>query len=390
MAKNGNNSFSWRKLFNDFHLWMGIGSGLILFVVCLSGTIYAFRTEIEKLLEPSSFRIEQADKSKRLTTETIFTQLQEEPGGIITSVSIPFAADEPYKVSIKASAEEKRGTTYLVNPYSGEVLGTPKGPASAFFSTVFKLHRWLLMERSTGRIIVGIATIIFVFIILTGWVLWWPRKLRNLKQSLTVKTSANWKRVNHDLHNSLGFYASFLLMIMALSGLCWSFEWYRDGLEAVLGTKVFGSRGGEEVSSQAEADAFPLSVEALIDKSEAYLSYPGDYTIYLPAGEEEAVKVIKYPKVSFAGLTAYDLLKLDQYSGELLLKDIYADRPFNEKISTMIKPIHTGEVFGTFSKILYFLASLIGTSLPVTGVLIWVNKLKKKSRKRQQTSMATS
>jgi uncharacterized iron-regulated membrane protein len=389
MSTHKSGRFHWRRLVNDIHLWMGIGSGLILFVVCLSGTLYAFRAEVERLLEPDKYRVEVAENAGRMSTEDLFAQISRQTGGMITSVSIPSAPNEAYKVRIKKNEEERRGSTYYVNPYTAEIIGGSDGPASAFFSTVFRLHRWLLMERATGRIIVGTATVIFVFIIISGYLLWIPRKLKLLRQSLTIKTTGNWKRVNYDLHNSLGFYAGIFLLVMALSGLCWSFEWYRDALGGVLGTKVFGSRGQAEVVSKVDENAFPLSVEEVLLKSNEQLPYPGDYVVYLPDTADAPVTVRKYRSASFAGLTAYDLLKLDQYSGEVLHQDIYAERPLNEKISTMIKPIHTGEIFGTFSKIIYFMASLIGTSLPVTGVMIWVNKLKKKRRKSRKPSMAS-
>src|SRR5690606_27390490 len=69
-------------------------------------------------------------------------------------------------------------------------------------------------------------------------------KWKNLKSGFKIKTSANWKRINHDLHNTLGFYACIFLVIMTFTGLFWSFEWYREAGSAVLGTKVFGNRGG--------------------------------------------------------------------------------------------------------------------------------------------------
>lgn len=357
-----------------------VGSSFLSFVL-LTGTIYAFRTEIEQLPEPEKHRVEV--QGERMPADKIVAAFQQQKGGQVNMVSIPHAPDAPYELRAKKPGEEGRGTTYRVNPYTAEIEGDTQSSSSDFFITVFRLHRWLLMDRSIGRVIVGIATIIFVFIIISGMVLWWPKKLKHLKQSLTVKTSPNWKRINHDLHNSLGFYASILLMVMALSGLCWSFEWYRDGLGAVMGTKVFGSRGSsEELVSAVSENAMPVSVSEVLSTSEQALPYDGDYTLYLPQEADDVITVRKYRPASFFGITSYDMLLLGHYSGKVLFTDIYAERPLNERISTMIKPIHTGEIFGTFSKILYFIASLIGTSLPITGVFIWVNKLKKKRKKK--------
>jgi len=75
---------------------------------------------------------------------------------------------------------------------------------------------------------------------------------------------------------------------------------------------------------------------------------------------------------------------MDQYSGEILKIEIFKDKPFNERVAGSIKAIHVGNVYGTFTKIIYFLACLIATSLPVTGTLIWLNKMKKKGKQKNK------
>ncbi len=47
--KQKKKKYTFRKLLNDLHLWLGLGSGIILFLVCLSGTILTFQTEIKSL-----------------------------------------------------------------------------------------------------------------------------------------------------------------------------------------------------------------------------------------------------------------------------------------------------------------------------------------------------
>ena len=252
-----------------------------------------------------------------------------------------------------------------------------------------KMHRWLLMGDSVGRIIVGIATIIFTFLCLTGLVLWWPKKLKNWKQGFKVKTDANWKRINHDLHNTFGFYAFILLLIMSLTGLCWSFEWYREALGKVMGAEVFKGRKEKPLSSFAAADATTLSAEYFIVKANALLPYEGNLRISLPDNDTTAIIITK-SKAGFLALNASDKVQLDQHNGQPLKVDIFANKPLNEQIVSLIKPLHLGDVYGTFSKILYFLACLIATSLPVTGTIIWLNKLNKKGKKKLKTRTATA
>lgn len=375
-------TYTFRRLINDLHLWLGIASGLVLFVVCLTGTIYTFRHEIEELVEPGKYKLKAAENAQPLSADALVQQLEEELGGKVVSLTIPEDKASTYQVGVKQGEGEGRPKTHLVDPYTGALKGTTEGPASEFFTTVMKIHRWLLIEEGgIGRVIVGSATIIFIFMILSGLVLWFPAKRKNWKQGLKIKTKANWKRINHDLHNTLGFYSCFLLLVMCLTGLCWSFEWYKSGLSNVMGAEVFKGRGEKPLPSDpATATAGSLTVTDFIQRANTVLPYPGDIRVAFPADAASSF-VISKNKTGFFALAASDKVQLNQYTGETLKTDIFADKPLNEQIVALIKPLHLGEVFGTFSKILYFIACLIAASLPVTGTIIWLNKLKKKKKK---------
>ncbi|WP_207434733.1 PepSY-associated TM helix domain-containing protein [Sabulibacter ruber] len=424
--------FTWRKLFTDIHLWLGLASGLVLFVVCLTGTIFTFHTEIEEMLEPQKYEVQVPANAVALSPDELISKLQSAHKGKVTALQIPQDPAKPYRLTLKKEGGDKggkgggekakaaagpqaiaggpaagaggegkkggkggpggpggggRGTTYLVNQYTGEIKGTTEGPAHGFFEVVEGLHRTLMVKGepgalNPGKIIVGGSTIIFVFIILTGLVIWFPKKLKNWKQGLMVKTSGNWKRINHDLHNSLGFYSSFFLLIMALTGLCWSFEWYRDGASAVLGDKIFKQRNEKPLNSDlAGMEGQKPTLAEFIKISDGILPYEGNYRISLPADSTSAL-VLNKSKSGFFALSASDKVQLDQYTGKTLKVEKFEDKKLNEQIAASVRGLHLGEIFGTFSKIVYFIVCLIATSLPITGTLIWWNKLKKKSKKQ--------
>ncbi len=375
--------YSLRKFFNDVHLWLGVGSGIILFIVCLSGTIYTFRHEVEHALEPEKYAVEVTEDSRLLNIDDLIAKVEAAADGEVMSVTVPASKEASYDFSVKTSTEQRRGTGYYVNPYTGEILGTGGGAVSEFFGTMMRLHRWLLIEGDAGKIIVGVATIIFIFLIITGLIIWLPKKAKNWKQGLKIKYKANWKRVNHDLHNTLGFYSAILLLIMALTGLCWSFGWYRDGLSNVLGTKVFNRGAGEKIEVAVPADSTHASTAQLLTIAQNEFGTSVDYRISYGRSGIDPVNISKY-NTGFFAFSGSDQMVLNPYSAEVLSINRFSDKPFNEKIASSIKPLHTGEIFGLFSKILYFITCLIANSLPVTGVIIWLNKLKKKAIKRKK------
>ncbi|MFT2007134.1 PepSY-associated TM helix domain-containing protein [Pontibacter sp. 13R65] len=437
----------WRKLINDLHLWLGIGSGLVLFVVCLSGTIYTFHTEIEEFIESDKFNVNVPANAVAISPDVLVATLEKELKGKVVSLEIPQDPAKPYRLGVaQANAGEEKGagrsreggregqgkgnvearsgreagteggavaakgkdaeakaqgaaggrgrggrpTTYLVDQYTGTVKGTTETAASAFFLGTMKLHRWLLIEAepgaiNPGRVIVGSATIIFVFLLLSGLVMWFPLKIKNWKQGFKVKMSGNWKRTNHDLHNTLGFYSLPLLLVMSLTGLCWSFEWYKDGASVVLGEEIFKGRREKPLPSDpATATGAQPTIVAFLQKADALLPYEGNTRISLPADSTGSV-VINKSKAGFFALAASDKVQLNQYTAAVLQVDKFSDKPLNAQIAGSIKPLHLGDIYGTFSKILYFIACLVATSLPVTGVIIWINKLKKKPKNKQRS-----
>lgn len=96
-----------------------------------------------------------------------------------------------------------------------------------FLSVVMKLHRWLMDDsRTVGKLIVGISTLFFIFILISGIGIYWPKRWK--KRNLVIHSNLGNRRLMYDLHSVLGLYAALILLICALTGLAWSFHWYRD------------------------------------------------------------------------------------------------------------------------------------------------------------------
>jgi uncharacterized iron-regulated membrane protein len=394
-----------RKLFNDIHLWLGLSSGLIVIAICFSGTVYVFNTELTERAAPHLYKVEPLAGKERIPVDSLIEKIKTVADGTIVSITIPADLKRTYQFNVKKKGDDSRGgTTYMVNPYTGEIVGNSKekNGTKEFMSTMFSLHRWLLIDkvekpiikgmtnRELGSTITGWATIIFTLGCVTGLVIWFPQKIKTWRQGLTVKWKAGWKRVNHDLHNSLAFYALFFLLLMGLTGPQWSFEWYRTGLQKTLGTYKSKDAPKEKTLKSSipgnQTSLVALSPGDYIKEADKVLTYVGNYTITLPA-DSTAATVINKTKLGFFAPAAGDRLTLDQYSGEVLKTDIFRDKPFNERVAGSIKAIHVGNVYGTFTKVIYFLACLIATSLPVTGTMIWLNKMKKKGRRKNRSTL---
>lgn len=136
-----------------------------------------------------------------------------------------------------------------VDQYTGEVTG--KYERAPFFNVMFRMHRWMLDSMKPdggifwGKIIVGTSTLMFVFVLISGVVIWWPRTRRALKNSLKIAASKGWRRFWYDLHVAGGMYTLVFLLAMSLTGLTWSFQWYRTGFYKVFGVEIQPARDME-------------------------------------------------------------------------------------------------------------------------------------------------
>lgn len=396
-----NNWVRIRKFLNDIHLWAGLISGLILLVVCFTGTIYVYNTEIREWGASHLYQVSVPAGQGPLSVEDILKKGEGLVQGTITGVKIPYDADRSYQITAKAEGDKSRfGTTYFFNPYTGNFLGDSKGEnaAAEFMGTLFSLHRWLLLDkieepifsglenRTLGSYITGTATILFTIGVLTGLVIWVPRKAKYWRQGLKIKFNANWKRINHDLHNTLAIYSAIILFLMGVTGPFWSFPWYREALQKSLGTyqeRSPGKPGGDKEKNNKESqeqgsELYPMAdYLAVVD---AELDYPGEYNISLPQKGSNEISISK-KRAGFFAPAASDKVVLDIKTKAIKEKEVFRSKPFNERVSRSIKALHVGDVYGSFSKLLYFISCLIATSLPITGTLIWINKMKKTKKK---------
>jgi uncharacterized iron-regulated membrane protein len=397
-----------RKFLNDIHLYAGLTCGLIVIAVCLSGTIYVYNTEIREFFDSERYFVEKKGSPQSL--DALKSTLESQGAGKVLGANVFQQEGRTVQFSVKKEGQEKPTTLY-VDPYSGAVLADniEKTATEEFMGYMFSLHRWLLLDKieepimesmtnqELGRFINGVATLLFLLGVITGMVIWVPQKAKNWKQGLKVKWDANWKRVNHDLHNTLAFYSLGALFIMAVTGPFWSYQWYKTGWQKTW--DIYQAPKEEKkgpVSEQAKSQEIPAEVEVLptytlsLDEilltAAKTLDYAGNVRITLPEKAGSDISISK-SRTGFFARAGADQLKLNPENLEVKEANLFGDLPVRQQIGRSVKALHTGEIFGQFTKFLWFVGCLVATSLPITGTLIWLNKKKnKKSRKSKKSA----
>ncbi|WP_276875747.1 PepSY-associated TM helix domain-containing protein [Chryseobacterium joostei] len=370
------------------HLWLGLLSSIIVFVVCLTGCLYAFKNQITDFSNRDKVYITSSSKQVK-STDQIQAELLND-GKELTSLLMPDDAGRSYVVGYREKQLDK--ATYY-NQYTGEILGQADVGSSRFFEIVLDIHRNLMMGN-VGRQILGAGILMFCVLLISGLILWLPKKLKFLKQGLTVMFKAKFQRLNYDLHNTLGFYTFMMLFFIAVTGLYVTYPWVKNGLIVSLGgssidniskdkdsaDNAFGGLLEDMLQKQDEKKNLKNSESASIDKilklADQHLPYTATTSIELPNKENPRYVVIKTNRQNFLEMMLPDEVTFDK-TGVFKTKELFSDKPLNKQFTALAKPLHTGEIMGLPSIILYFIVSLIGCSLPITGFLIWWHRFRK-------------
>ena len=363
-----------KKIIGKLHLWLGFTSGLLVVFLGITGCILAFEKEIRSLTEsyhtvkpenqaflPPSQLKKIADK--RLPGKHAHSVIYEERTKAPKVVYFSFDPDYYYLV--------------YVNPYNGSVIKV-KDMNRDFFRIVLMGHYYLWLPPNIGQPILASATLIFLIMLITGIILWWPKNRAGRKQRFTIKWNAKWRRLNYDLHNVLGFYVTWIGLFLAITGLVMGFQWFAKSV-------YFIASGGDklieyyEPPSENKLAAVNNPIDRIWHRMKSENPSAELIEVHFPETKTSSIAVSVNPDASTYWKT--DFRYFDQYS----LKELRADHPYGrfkdastaDKIMRMNYDIHIGAIIGLPGKILAFFGSLICSSLPITGFYIWWGRRKK-------------
>ncbi|RZK87948.1 MAG: PepSY domain-containing protein, partial [Hymenobacter sp.] len=215
---------TFKKLVSKLHLWLGLASGLVVCIVSLTGCLYVFQRELFEVAHRELlFVVPPSAGAKPLPYSVVYRKAvaalgNKAPVYYATAHRAPDRAwsfmtykgtpGKPYfggQVEVLQSA--------YVNPYTGEVTGIINSKYE-FFQLIKSVH-WDLLLGDAGRTAVSYGTLIFVLLLLSGLVLWWPKNKAARKQRFQIKWDASGKRLNYDLHNTVGFYVTLASLVIA-------------------------------------------------------------------------------------------------------------------------------------------------------------------------------
>lgn len=348
-----------KKTLRKLHLWLGLGAGIIIFIVAVTGCIYAFEEEITNYTQ-RDFNVVKLENASHMPLNQI-VELYKTKYGEDNLLFIKQKESCPNATIVLGN--KKQQVAY--NPYNGKEVTVLKSKSS-FFAIILDIHRTLLLGE-IGEEIIGFSAFIFLFMVISGLILWFPTKFKKLKSYFAISDKSA-KRLNFDLHRVGGFYASFVLLFIISTGLFFAYDFVKEGILAATGTEAY-SKWGPDSESQ---EKIKIDIGKIYNWTQT--EYPNciESNIYYPKEKEGSIRIkLKY---AYEYIPKYNTFFVDQFSGKMLQMDLDKNATLAENVKNSIFGIHTGSIFGIFGKIVVFLAVLIAASLPITGFLIWYRK----------------
>ena len=201
---------------------------------------------------------------------------------------------------------------------------------------------------------------------------------REMKNRLTVACNKGTRRLMYDSHVALGFYATIFLLLMALTGPTWSFGWYREAAYTLLGAEpqtsnqqpghAHGHTDKKESSNTERNQDYTIAYDVVLKEIQDIYT---DYN-YIKLSKNEATVLLN----KYAYRQKSDNVKFNSKTGEIPSVRKFEDNSVRQNLRGLIYSLHVGTWGGPLTKVLYFIAALIGASLPLTGYYFWMKRKK--------------
>lgn len=383
-----------RSLLFWSHLVAGVAAAVIIIVMSVTGVALTYQRQMQYWADTRHFRTEPSAGEMPLAPEnliaTVESQLSTDAPAKVTNVTWRADADLPVAVAVG-------NKTYYANPYTGHVYGEGTGQSMrAFFSSMVGWHRWLAMtgdQRTTGRAITGAANLLFLFIVISGLYLWWPRSLTwtQLRQITWFRGGLSSKARDFNWHNTLGFWSAIPLALVVYSGVVISYPWASNGVYRMMGeepparTQSAAPSTPREIPEPPATDT-PVALSALATTARLHTADWNILSMRLPAGPD-APAVFTIDRGDGGQPHKRATLTLSQSTGLVESYAPFSDQSPGRQLRSILRFAHTGEAGGLTGQTIAGLVSAFSVVLVYTGLALSWRRLVAWIRRRRGGSL---
>jgi uncharacterized iron-regulated membrane protein len=379
-----------RKILFWCHLIVGVIAGIIVLIMSVTGVLLTYERQITYWADTRDYSIAPPSQgAQRLPAEMLLASAREKlTEAEITTLTMRSDVAAPAAIGFTVSGSPGARTNFF-NPYTGEFLGEGSKKVRDFFHVMTDWHRWLGAHgenRATARAITGACNLGFLFLVASGFYLWWPKKwnLAQFKNILWFKRKLPGKARDFNWHNVIGFWSVVPLFLIVLSGVVISYTWAGNLVYRVVGENPPPPRAPAPPASQSAAGSTPAPSPAgkslegfdeLWSRAEQQSSAWQIISLRLPA-TEEAPLTFTIDEGDGGQPQKRAQLTLDRKSGEVVRWEPFSSYTKGRQLRSFLRFAHTGEVAGIIGQTIAGLASLGGVFLVYTGLALSWRRLR--------------
>lgn len=365
---------TWRQAWFQLHWFVGITAGTVLVVIGLSGALLVFKEEMLDLANPGVRHVP-AQNAPALAPQQVAEAVRAaHPERRVASVIVYSAPGTAARVGLAALPGQPRGESVYVHPYTSALQ--PHLAGEAAFEWIEFLHRWLLLERETGKPVTGTLALCLFGLALSGLYLRWPRNARNWRTWLTFDTRLKGRSFLWALHAVAGTWALVAYLVFTLTGAYWAFDVVRSTVDGWAGVKrpprEAPAKAWSRMPGGQRAKAVPVDLAPAWNTFVA--TAPGWQMAFLRFTDKpnDPIQVAwlaadaPHPRARGAMTIAPD--------GMLVKHEPYAAKSAGARALTTLYPLHIGTYFGLPGQIAMMLASLTLPGFAVTGWMLYLKR----------------
>ncbi|MEO9891385.1 PepSY-associated TM helix domain-containing protein [Aurantibacter sp.] len=357
-----------KKILHKVHLYLGLAIGCIFFIIAFSGAIYTWEPEIATIIYKQKVKPKNTSFVKVSTLKA--NMVKELPNGDFRGVLFQGRA-KTANVLLYVP-----GTYYYayMDPYSGQLIHL-QDMKKGWLNILKMLHRNLLLG-DVGKQIVHWVTLLALIMVLSGIVLWWPNKKFKRKNHFTIKWASRSVKLNYDLHNVLGFYASWIGVLVILTGVFWGFKSFRNVIKSTVTKKEIAYALPK---SDTTVNFGTHNIQIMVDSlANNFLSNKPDTFMRISFPHKATDPIVMTMPDVLNRVHRTNNYYFDQYTGKLIQgkfeNGLYNESSAFKTINGLTYDIHLGNLGGFFGRLIVCLTSLVMASLPITGFIIWFSK----------------
>lgn len=369
-----------RKIIFWCHLPVGIAAGVVILIMCVTGVLLTYERQITNWANTRGYRAAPPTNAQRLPVETLIARVRDSRGATPSAITLRNDVTAPAEMSFG------RESTVFVNPYSGQVLGEGSRATRNFFRVVTDWHRWLGAKgdnRNVARAVTGACNLGFLFLVLSGFYLWWPQQWsRKLVRSVTwFKRGLTPKARDFNWHNVIGFWSSVPLFLIVLSAVVISYTWAGNLVYRLVGEAPPAPRVSQPSAAPKSEPNKPAGADALAgldagwSQAERQLGNWQSVSLQLPT-TVTAPLIFNIDAGNGGQPQARGQLTIDRAKGDVARWEPFSSYSRGRRLRTILRFSHTGEIAGIPGQTLAGLVSLGGAFLVWTGLALAYRRLR--------------